>query len=334
MTRRAPVATLVSAAVVLLASTITPATAGSPVDTRVDTRAGIVCEPDHDGHAPDHDGRGAGQARGGRRADHADYSPRELRRIDRQLHRALDGRRTTTARARRLTVQVPVHVHVIDGKHYRGPTRVQVNEQLAILNHAYASGQSPETSAATGFRFVLKTFHRVRNQRWLVATLRLDGEPDRAARNMRRSLHRAGRAALNMYFSKPRFDILGHSSVPWDVKRRLRLDGVTVHSETLPGGNVSGYNEGDTAVHEVGHWLGLFHTFEGGCSNRNDRVADTPAEHRPSYSCTDRDSCPGRAGADPIHNFMDYSYDSCMNMFTRGQVARMDKHWLAFRTHR
>ncbi len=79
--------------------------------------------------------------------------------------------------------------------------------------------------------------------------------------------------------------MLGFSSVPWRSERHLRLDGVTIHTETLPGGSVAGYNLGDTAVHEVGHWMGLFHTFEGGCSARNDRVDDTPAEGQPSFQC-------------------------------------------------
>ena len=92
-----------------------------------------------------------------------------------------------------------------------------------------------------------------------------------------------------------------------------------------------GYNLGDTVVHETGHWLGLFHTFEGGCGLRNGLVSDTPAEAEPSYYCqTSRDTCPA-PGRDPVRNFMDYSYDSCMNHFTLGQVDRMARLWNRFR---
>ena len=75
-----------------------------------------------------------------------------------------------------------------------------------------------------------------------------------------------------------------------------------------------------------------FHTFEGGCSAGNDRVDDTAAEAQPSLTCeVGRDTCDAD-GLDPVRNFMNYSFDSCMNMFTPGQVSRMTDNWLAYRT--
>lgn len=70
-------------------------------------------------------------------------------------------------------------------------------------------------------------------------------------------------------------------------------------------GAIYGYNLGKTIVHEVGHWLALFHPFQGGCSdsadNGGDYVADTPAQLDAPFSCSEgRDSCPSQAGLDPI----------------------------------
>jgi pregnancy-associated plasma protein-A len=292
--------------------------------------------PARDAASPEEPCSGGSAARtAGRAADGPTYTPRRLRRIDRDLTQALADqglRRQSTATARTgLELRIAVHVHVIRGDGARGPKQKRVRRQLDVLDDAYNGGQSAD-NASTRFSFRLASFERVRNLEWRHASM---GSPE--DRQMRRTLHLGDAADLNLYVLSPvdpsgQGVVLGWSSSPWQLDGDVRLDGVAVHEESLPGGSLYSYGRGDTAVHEVGHWLGLLHTFEGGCSEPNDLVADTPAQGEPSTTCEAvKDTC-ALPGEDPVHNFMDYAVDACMDMFTPGQVSRMTDNWLAYRT--
>jgi hypothetical protein len=225
-------------------------------------------------------------------------------------------------------IRIDVAVHSIKKrKHGTGVGPQRMSKMVSILNRAFHGGQSgPAIKTRFQFRIVSKDW--TVNRSWYHATL---GQARQRA--MKRALHVGDAGTLNIYLNKPGDGALGWATFPQSYHDRSRLDGVVIHQESLLGGSIAAYNLGDIVPHEVGHWLGLYHTFQGGCSKRNDRVTDTPAEQSPEFGCTaGRDTCPVKTGRDPIHNFMDYSKDACMNRFTKGQNERMVLHWRAYRS--
>ncbi|MFC0507317.1 zinc metalloprotease [Micromonospora costi] len=232
--------------------------------------------------------------------------------------------RRTGAVAPLATVTIPVVVHVIQENTTRAGGNIpdsMITNQITVLNQAYSGATG---GAATAFAFQLTRINRVTNPAWYPIV-----EGSSAERSMKTSLREGGKNTLNVYLGELSDDLLGWATFP---QRRLSsMDGVVVLTESLPGGTATNYNQGDTATHEVGHWLNLYHTFQGGCSTTGDSVSDTPAEASPASGCpTGRDTC-AAAGLDPITNFMDYSYDSCMHQFTPGQASRMLTAWNAYR---
>jgi hypothetical protein len=135
--------------------------------------------------------------------------------------------------------------------------------------------------------------------------------------------------------------VLGYvTKFPWE---QGATDGVVVRQNHF-GDNVgtsvlSIYNLGRTTTHEVGHYLGLLHTFQGGCINSNcnnqgDHVCDTPPVAQPNFSCIFINSCHTDQPDlnDLIENYMDYTNDACMNIFTLGQTDRIDYHFDTYRS--
>ena len=124
--------------------------------------------------------------------------------------------------------------------------------------------------------------------------------------------------------------IAGYATLPNELSEGDPRHGVVVDHATFPG-SAEPLNLGHTLVHELGHYFGLFHTFQGGCAEPGDGVDDTPAEASAAYGCeVGRDSCPG-GGVDPIDNFMDYSDDDCTNRFTAAQGERMRAAIMTYR---
>jgi hypothetical protein len=231
------------------------------------------------------------------------------------------------------SVTIPTVFHVISAQPLTGAQtqryRDLIAAQVEVLNDAYSGQDAAAGSPDTPFRFAYDHTTFTVNEAW--STLRYGSKETRQAKL---ALHEGDAGTLNVYAVNLGDGLLGYATFPQRGRGHLSEDGVVILDESMPGGTVAPYDEGDTLTHEVGHWLGLFHTFQSGCDKRNDFVADTPAEALPAFECAadaGRDSCPDDAGLDPIHNFMDYTEDACMDEFTPGQVRRMSNSWEAYR---
>jgi hypothetical protein len=230
-----------------------------------------------------------------------------------------------------ITIQVdmnvirPASVTAEEKRRYRG----MVAAQMAVLNRAFA-GQDSSAAASTAFRFKLTSG----SPRFFVNVAWYNAVPGSPAElDMKRALRRGDARRLNVYTGSLPDGSLGFTYFPNRYKSQPSLDGVMLWEDSLPGGSAAErHNEGHTLDHEVGHWLNLFHTFQDGCSRKNDRVADTPPEEFSSSNCPNfvKDTCTA-PGVDPVHNYMDYSDDGCTNRFTPGQSRRMTNSWYRWR---
>ncbi|KAG9057914.1 hypothetical protein FS842_002916 [Serendipita sp. 407] len=193
-----------------------------------------------------------------------------------------------------------------------------ISSSISAMNSHYSG---------SGFTFTLASTTRTLNANWF--NYANYGNSYQTA--MKKALHTGGANVLNVYTVGFTDGTLGYATFPWSYSGNPTDDGVVILYSTYPGGSASGYNQGKTLTHEVGHWLGLYHVFQGGCSGSGDYVSDTPPQSTATSGCpSSQDSCSG-GGVDSIHNYMDYSTDACMTSFTTGQITRATSQSATYR---
>lgn len=217
---------------------------------------------------------------------------------------------------------IQVYVHVIRrgvGRANGDVPYADIQAQLRVLDAAFQP---------IGYRFNLAAVDTTTNPDWFTLT---QGSP--VELQAKAALRRGSGRDLNIYLADPGYGFSGYATFPSATKSAPTKDGVVLLHSVLPHGGSAPYDLGDQAVHQVGHWLGLYHTYQGDCDALNgDYVDDTPATSKPAFGCpVGRNTCGEDSGDDPVQNYMDSADDNCINSFTQGQRARIDQLFNAYR---
>ena len=249
--------------------------------------------------------------RSGRRCSMVNPTDLQINRVDQELR---EFRSARAARVAGATINVQF-IHIMSGNQGK-ITEQQRVKQIAVLNDAYESH---------GIKFIYdpNTVEHVDRPDWFAM-----GHRSASEREAKTALQVDPEHNLNFYTAELQGGLLGWATFPFDFLGDPDMDGVVVLHSSLPDGSSAPFNLGATAVHEVGHWLGLYHTFEprGTCDAIGDHVNDTVAhrdadfgtpEFGPAYT-----ACNGTSPS-PVKNFMNYTDDAWMDHFTEGQAQRM-----------
>ncbi|OAA66136.1 metalloprotease 1 [Cordyceps fumosorosea ARSEF 2679] len=228
---------------------------------------------------------------------------------------------------------VNTYVHIIAASESLSDGYVDnktVDAQIQVLNDNFSN---------SGYQFVLQNISRLVDSQWS------DIYNGQDLTQLKQSLHKGYYGDLNLYYfrsvytdSTYRTSLTGFCPYPdkiadWPF---FYNDGCSLHFQTMPGGTFSPWNQGKITSHEVGHWFGLIHPWgnftSGGCYPPGDYVDDTPPQDQAVYGCDENSASCGGNWNDPIHNYMGYNDNSCVNQFTNGQITRMASMYKRYRT--
>jgi hypothetical protein len=273
-----------------------------------------------------------GNLRSGGHCATKEYNPSQMLVMETEQMEALMSGRLKMRTDYNAPATIKVNWHIITDGSKGNVSATVITNTLDQLNRAFGGN---EGGVNTGIQFVTNSVDTWNNKAWYAAKPGSRGEAE-----MKQTISaQAGndpRTVLNIYTNSPGVymggTLLGWATFPWELASNPSMDGVVMNHIALDNGGTTSYNSGDVVAHEVGHWLGLYHTFQGGCTGstgydgtvgQGDLVSDTAPEASNASGCpAGRDTCAG-GGVDPITNYMDYTSDACQTGFSAGQNQRL-----------
>ncbi len=223
--------------------------------------------------------------------------------------------------------EIPVVVNVVYNTIAQNISQTQIQSQIDVLNADYAATNSDYALTPSTFQAVRSGNTNIRFV--LDAVVRKSTKTKSFSTNNAMKTSTSGIAPtspstkLNIWSCNLSNSVLGYAQFPGGS---LSTDGVVIDDNAFgtTGTAVAPFNKGRTGTHEVGHWLNLRHIW-GDATCGNDQVGDTPLHNTANYGCPasgHRSTCTGTP-LEMTMNYMDYTDDACMYMFTAGQKARM-----------
>ncbi|MET0393972.1 MAG: zinc metalloprotease [Chitinophagaceae bacterium] len=225
------------------------------------------------------------------------------------------------------TVEIPVVVNVLYRTTAENISAAQIQSQIDVLNEDFSATNADYNKTSTynsvksgniAIRFVLDQVIRKSTTKTSWTT------NDAMKKTAQGGLNPTSPTTkLNLWVCNLSGGILGYAQFPGGSSA---TDGVVIDNNALgrTGTAAAPFNKGRTATHEVGHWLNLRHIW-GDASCGNDLVGDTPVHNTANYGCPaagHKSTCSGQP-VEMTMNYMDYTDDACMYMFTLGQESRM-----------
>jgi hypothetical protein len=218
-------------------------------------------------------------------------------------------------------ISIPVYVHVIYSNSQENISSTQVNSQISVLNQDFRATNSDASQVPTEFagvvadsevQFILASTFRYSNS---ITSWGTNDAMKTAYPPVTPETH------LNIWVCNIGGGILGYAQFPGGS---AETDGVVISPQYFGNtGFVSApFDEGRTGTHEVGHYLNLRHIWGDGRCRQDDFVADTPSSDGPNYGCPSYPTANCKSN-DMTMNYMDYTNDDCMYMFSEGQKVRM-----------
>ncbi|EMR01559.1 zinc metalloprotease [Cesiribacter andamanensis] len=248
-------------------------------------------------------------------------------RVFEEAQRSTNGKISGQAAATNSIINIPVIVHVIYSTSQQNISDAQIQSQINVLNADFSAQNSEIGAGLVPTEFASRVANSEISFSLAQVTRTYSSRTEWGTRDDMKYTSKGGHDViqpskyLNIWVCNIGGGILGYAQFPGG---NAATDGVVVGPQYFgdTGWVVAPFNKGRTTTHEIGHWLNLRHIWGDGRCNQDDFVSDTPTADRANYGCPKYPTVHCRTN-DMTMNYMDYTDDACMYMFSNGQKTRM-----------